>query len=217
MNVSRFHYKTHIWRIKTLHPNTSVEYVSFCPSLVPVALHPPWFGLSVFYLRNFTDLFFYCPPIKVVELLKVIKESSSRPALISGCKKWFIEEKTDSETLNATRKITGETPESWPIRPQSNLLFGLNNSRHLFSFLSNREFFVFLVLNKIPIGFPFPPWAYWKIICWINQEYWIILNLMVKEKFSSCIFQLLSPRDAQLGRGIYCRHQEPSRQLQATS
>ena len=103
-----FPLKTHIWRIKTLHPYTSVEHVSFCPSLIPVALHPPWFGLSVFYLRNFIDLFFYCPPIKVVELLKVIKESSSRPALISGCKKGFIEEKTDSETLNATRKNTGK-------------------------------------------------------------------------------------------------------------
>ena len=113
MNVGCLQNKTHIWRIKTLHPYTSVEHVSFCPSLIPVALHPPWFGLPVFYLRNFIDLFFYCPPIKVVELLKVIKESSSRPALISGCKKGFIEEKADSETLNATRKITGESTWAW--------------------------------------------------------------------------------------------------------
>ena len=53
-----FPLKTHIWRIKTLHPNTSVEHVSFCPCLVPIALHPPWLGLSVFYLGNFIDLFF---------------------------------------------------------------------------------------------------------------------------------------------------------------
>ena len=60
-------------------------------------------------------------------------------------------------------------PESWPIRPQSDLLLGLNNSRRsLFSFLSKGEFFEFLVLNKISIGFPFPPRAHWKIICWIK-------------------------------------------------
>ena len=59
-------------------------------------------------------------------------------------------------------------PKSWPIRPQSDLLFGLNNSRSLFSFLSKGEFFEFLVLNKISIGFPFPPRANWKIICWIK-------------------------------------------------
>ena len=112
MNVGCLHYKTHIWRVKTLHPNTSVKHVSFCPCLVPIALHPPGFRLSVCHLGKLHRFVVNCPPIEVVELFKVIKESSSRPALISGCKKGLIEEKTESETLNATKKITGKTPES---------------------------------------------------------------------------------------------------------
>ena len=61
--------------------------------------------------RKFHRFVFHCPPIKVVELFKVIKESSSRPALISGCKKGLIEEKLRVKLSMLPKKITGKTPE----------------------------------------------------------------------------------------------------------
>ena len=71
--------QTYIWRVEALDPDTRVQCVGSCPCLVPIAFHPPWLAFRMLFFRCALSL---CPPVKVVKLCEVIKESSSSTTLI---------------------------------------------------------------------------------------------------------------------------------------